>query len=309
MAGEVVLAAVGTEGFRIGLIATSFGFGFRHGIDWDHLAALTDITSSQETTRRSMVLASLYALGHALVVFALGIGAIALGEQLPAGVDSVMERVVGITLVALGVYVFVALARHGRDFRMRSRWMLIFAGIRRGHRWFRSRHATDPIVIEHEHDHPVDEEHADAHQNEAHVGGDHHQRGHAPIAVSTHRHTHRHVASVPDDPFMTYGRRTAFGVGMIHGVGAETPTQILLFLAAAQAGGRAAGIVLLFAFIVGLLCANSVVALVATFGYRNAARDFTAYAAISIVTATFSLIVGALFLVGQGGALPTIFAG
>ena len=37
---------------------------------------------------------------------------------------------------------------------------------------------------------------------------------------------------------MNYGRRTAFGVGMIHGVGAETPTQVLIFLAAAGASGR-----------------------------------------------------------------------
>ena len=307
MAAEVVLAAVGTEGFRIGLIATSFGFGFRHGIDWDHLAALSDITSSQESTRRSILLASLYALGHALVVFALGLGAIVLGEQLPAGVDDVMERIVGVTLVVLGVYVFVALARHGRDFRMRSRWMLLFAGLRRGQRWFRSRRSDEEIVIEHEHDHPIDEEHADACQVEAHVGGDHHH--HAPMAASTHRHTHRHVATVPTDPFMTYGRRTAFGVGMIHGVGAETPTQILIFLAASQAGGRTVGVVLLVAFIVGLLCSNSLIALLATFGYRSAARDFTTYAAISIVTATFSLVVGSLFLAGQGGVLPAIFAG
>ena len=39
-----------------------------------------------------------------------------------------MGRVVGITLIALGVYVFVSLIRHGREFRMRSRWMLVFAG-------------------------------------------------------------------------------------------------------------------------------------------------------------------------------------
>ena len=40
-----------------------------------------------------------------------------------------MERVVGVTLILLGVYVFTALVRHGREFRMRSRWMLIFSGV------------------------------------------------------------------------------------------------------------------------------------------------------------------------------------
>src|SRR5438067_3028910 len=120
----VLLLAASTEGLRAGLVATAFGFGFRHGIDWDHIAALTDITGSQDTPRRSLHLATLYALGHALVVFVLGSAAIVLAEQLPSGVDAVMERVVGATLILLGVYVFGSLVRHGRDFRMRSRWML-----------------------------------------------------------------------------------------------------------------------------------------------------------------------------------------
>jgi len=48
-----------TRGFRAGVLVTAFGFGFRHGIDWDHIAALTDITGSQPTRRRSMQFATL----------------------------------------------------------------------------------------------------------------------------------------------------------------------------------------------------------------------------------------------------------
>ena len=84
--------------FSVGLMVTAFGFGFRHGIDWDHIAALTDITGSQEEGRRSMVLATMYALGHALVVFALGVAAIVAAERLPSSVNGVMEHVVGETL-------------------------------------------------------------------------------------------------------------------------------------------------------------------------------------------------------------------
>src|SRR6266513_3053839 len=101
---------VGTMGaFSVGLMLTAFGFGFRHGIDWDHIAALTDITGSQEEGRRSMVLATMYALGHALVVFALGVAAIVAAERLPSSVNGVMERVVGVTLLMLGAYVIVSL--------------------------------------------------------------------------------------------------------------------------------------------------------------------------------------------------------
>src|SRR2546423_12605112 len=149
-----LVATVGVhDAFHVGLVLTAFGFGFRHGIDWDHIAALTDITSSQEEPRRSMWFATLYALGHALVVFVLGFATIVLAQRLPGGVDAVMERFVGATLVILGCYVFYALVRDGRDFRMRSRWMLMFTGVRRGVHWVRTRGGARSELVEIDHDH------------------------------------------------------------------------------------------------------------------------------------------------------------
>src|SRR5881628_1480333 len=130
-----LVATIAAKGFRFGVVIAALGFGFRHGIDWDHIAAITDITSSQDERRRSMLFGTLYALGHALVVLVLGIVAILAGERLPDSVDKVMTRIVGVTLLLLGVYVFASLIRHGRDFRLRSRWMLVFAGVRKGVRW------------------------------------------------------------------------------------------------------------------------------------------------------------------------------
>ena len=56
---------------------TILGFGLvvgiRHGIDLDHIAAITDITSSQSKSLLGFLYASLYALGHGLVVILLGI--------------------------------------------------------------------------------------------------------------------------------------------------------------------------------------------------------------------------------------------
>src|SRR5207237_8139931 len=62
----------GAAGLEIGLVATAFALGFRHGFDWDHLAALSDIAASQQSRRRSMMLATMYALGHAAVAVAIG---------------------------------------------------------------------------------------------------------------------------------------------------------------------------------------------------------------------------------------------
>lgn len=312
----VLAATVGVHNaFHVGLVLTAFGFGFRHGIDWDHIAALTDITTSQEEPRRAMWFATLYALGHALVVFLLGFAVIVLAQRLPDGIDAVMERLVGATLVILGCYVFYALARHGRDFRMRSRWMLMFSGVRRGVHWLRRREgATSELVeIEHDHAHALADPHDLARQHE-------HRRtrddagvlvgtGSESAALSDHRHRHRHVVPLPDDPFANYGRRTAFGIGMIHGIGAETPTQVLIFVTAAGAGGKGSGFLLLVAFLVGLVSSNSAVAFAGTFGFLGAARNFRLYAGVSCITALFSLVIGSILLLGSAALLPTMFGG
>ena len=291
-------------GLQVGLALTAVALGFRHGIDWDHIAALTDITGSQDSARRSMVLATMYALGHAVVVFVLGVGAIALSAEVPQWLDETMSRLVGVTLVALGVYLLVSLVRQGRDFRIRSRWMIVFAGAQHATRWLRSHGGStpEPVVITHEHDHqhgdhdhthgPVDRASPDAV---------------APVGTATrHRHVHHHVGTLPDDPFPSYGRWTAVGVGALHGVGAETPTQILLFLAAARAGGTAVGIALLLCFIVGLLASNSVVAMTTLFGFRGASRNFPVYVTISLLAGVFSLVVGTLFILGMSPLLPAL---
>ncbi|MFI5046158.1 MAG: hypothetical protein ACHQIG_03765 [Acidimicrobiia bacterium] len=300
-----------SSGLQVGLVLTAVGLGFRHGIDWDHLAALTDITGSQERRSQSMVLATMYALGHALMVFALGTLAIVAAAEVPDWLDDAMGRVVGVTLLALGIYVIVALVRRGRDFRMRSRWMLVFAGARRAARWASGLRARsgDVVVVTHDHDHGDDHGHEHGEAGRAYAHADGASGMGVVLAPHRHGHVHRHVGTVPEDPFPSYGRSTAFGVGVLHGIGAETPTQILLFLAAARAGGAVAGVILLLCFIVGLLASNSVVAVTAAIGLFGASRSFPVYAAVSIVAAAFSVAIGILFVLGRATLLPSIFGG
>ena len=296
-----VLAEVASnDGFRAGLVVTTLAFGLRHGIDWDHIAAITDITSSQDAPRQSMLFATLYALGHAVVVVLIGSLAVIAGDFLPSGVDAVMERVVGVTLLLLGTYVFWALIRDRRDFRMRSRWMLLFSTISRVSRRVRRK----DVVIEHDH------LHAEPHGHGEQVAVGEPVADAVPVRVET-RHQHRHVHRVPmpDDPFTNYGRATAFFVGMLHGVGAETATQLVVFLAAAKAGGTVEGELLLLVFVFGLMVSNSGIALASTFGFVNATRSFKVYATVAVITGAFSLVIGAVFLFGQGGVLPAIFGG
>ncbi len=302
----MIAVGAAAKTFGVGVLLSAFFFGFRHGIDWDHIAAITDITSSQETRGASMLFGTLYALGHALVVFVIGSLAILAGERLPPGVDNVMERIVGFTLILLGVYVVVGLFRHGREFRMRSRWMLIFNGVRN---LFRRIRPPSPTI---EGDHQFQPVHVHAGSDDSlpvDAGED------LPVSDWHHGHHghpghHHHKHPQPDDAaFMNYGRGTSFVVGMVHGVGAETPTQLLIFLAAAGAGGKTAGETVLAAFIVGLLTSNSLITFGSSVGFLRASENWRIYATVAMVTATFSLVIGSLFLFGKGTLLPAIFGG
>jgi cytochrome c biogenesis protein CcdA len=61
-----------------------------------------------------MKLGTLYALGHGAVVIALGVAALAFGAILPDWLDPIMGRIVGLTLVLLGVWVLYSVYRYAR---------------------------------------------------------------------------------------------------------------------------------------------------------------------------------------------------
>jgi ABC-type nickel/cobalt efflux system permease component RcnA len=290
------------------LQSTAFGaalvFGFRHGFDWDHIAALTDLTGSQTTSRRSMWLATLYALGHAAMVLVLGVVAIVFASQVPEAVDLVMERFVGASLIVLAAWmVWMTVTTRGAP-PLRSRWMLLIDAVRRV--VDRRRGDGEVVVIEHSHHHDHNEpmhEHAHLHDTPTE---------HQPAQVDTvveHRHLHRHLAVMPADPFSRCSGRSAVGVGLLHGVGAETPTQVLVFAAAANASGQPTSIALLVCFIVGLLASNTLVAAASTLGLRRLLAHRYVGLGLAVVTATFSLVVGSLLLTGHASALPPILGG
>ena len=296
------------------LVGLGIALGLRHGIDWDHLAAISDIASATVTTDQTaresagslssterpaavapqagplavaaaglskprvagvrsgsaplvgrsrqrrpeawhgFFLATMYALGHASLVVALGLLAIWFGTLLPDWIDPLMGRIVGFTLLFLGVWIIYSLVRYGRDFRLQSRWMVIIALARNGWGRLRSRITGEPV---------------------AH----HHQ-------------------------LTQYGPGTAFGIGVLHGIGAETGSQALLLAGAVGATTQATGTALLLFFALGLLMSNSLIAAFSVFGFVSASTRRTVYVVFGVFAAVFSLVVGFLFLTGQDSVLP-----
>jgi len=203
-----------------------------------------------------------------------------------------MARVVGVTLVLLDFYVLLALIRHRRDFRLQSRWMLVIGGVRRAGRYVSGLTRASPTPVEHEHPHLV-------------VDSFHHD-DRDPDHSSEHRvHSHRHKHAVSG----SHGTGTTLTIGALHGVGAETPTQVLIFLAAAGAGGTSAGIAILIAFLFGLFTANTLVTVGSAYGFVSATRHPGAYMALASVPALVSLTLGTLYLAGASSAIPPLLGG
>jgi high-affinity nickel permease len=320
---ESLIAATATPtAVGVGVLLTGLFLGIRHGIDWDHIAAITDITSTTASARiaeaahteqhsslsghshghggtlevrahdsgpgaatlapamgvagiagiaqRPALLAgqadairlgTLYALGHAVVVVALGLAALSFGALLPNWLDPLMGRVVGVTLLALGLWVMYSIyryARAGETFRLRSRWMLVFDGVRYGWRRFQAWF-----------------------------------------------HGHEHVEPLE---MSSYGARTSFGVGMIHGIGAETGSQVLLIAAVGGASSAGLGVPMLLAFVIGLLISNLVIVLISSVGFVSSQARERIYVALGAVAGVFSLVVGAVFLLGLEAGLPDLGA-
>ncbi len=115
-----------------------------------------------------------------------------------------------------------------------------------------------------------------------------------------HAHAHAHVTE------QQYGARTAYGIGLIHGVGAETGTQVLIIGAAVGAGSKGMSVATLLVFVVGLLISNSFVTIASTTGFISARRRQGIYVGVGVVAAIFSLIVGLMFLFQSADVLPDL---
>jgi len=234
-------------------IAAAAVLGFRHGVDYDHVAAITDLAGAARRPAHAVGLAILYGLGHSTIVTILGAVSVWFGMVLPKGSDQILEGAVGCTLIVLGAYVLTAIFRTPSGARPATRLELI----RRAGRWFRSLFSSD-------------------------------QRSADPA-----------WSDAPPSA------RVAFSVGVVHGIGAETPTQLGLFVLAAGVGGWGGGLLCVITFAVGLLAMNTLMAVASAGMFRLSNFREPIYRGVMILTGTYSIAVGTLFILGGVGiAIP-----
>jgi len=95
---------------------------------------------------------------------------------------------------------------------------------------------------------------------------------------------------------------------MIHGIGAETGSQVLLIAAVGGASSAGLGVPMLFAFVLGLLISNFAIVLVSSVGFVSSQARERVYVALGAIAGVFSLVVGTIFLLGLEGGLPDLGA-
>jgi len=260
MLDSVMLDSVNLDSVDLRLaLGSAAMLGFRHGLDYDHIAAISDISSIQAKPSDALRYGLFYVCGHAATVAVLGGAAIALRVSLPPGSDRWAEGLVGATLLVLGVYVLGTLFRRSdhRHARPRTRITLLTNAVLWMH-WRLSRV----------------------------FGGSRAQ---------------------PRQAFEKgYGTTSTFVVGAIHGLGAETPTQLLLFLMAANLGGTAFGLLGLLMFILGLLVMNTLMCASAAGLFTSLLARPRALRVLTGLTSAYSVVVGAIFLLGSAGKLPSL---
>ena len=287
----------------LGMVA----LGFRHGFDWDHIAAITDITSTTtaghaevDVPARSPVTphghdagemrahVHQHAAGGPSAAHAFGESRFAHEQRHAIGLASLYALGHASVVVLLGALALTLGAVLpdwvdpilekvvGVTLLLLGAWV-IYSVVQyvRGKGEFRLRSRWMLVF-------------------------DLARNGWDALQARIHGHEHR-----PSAHSTQYGPRTAFGVGMIHGIGAETGSQALLLAGIAGVTGTT-GIVILLAFVVGLLISNTLVAVVSASGFIGAQRMRTVYVIVGAFAGVASLVIGALFVFGLGTALPDL---
>jgi high-affinity nickel-transport protein len=109
------------------------------------------------------------------------------------------------------------------------------------------------------------------------------------------------------EPFrFRYDQSSVVLVGIVHGLGAETPSQLLLFLLAANLGGTSRGFLGLLCFIAGLLVMNTIMTASASGIFARSTHRPRLQMFITSLTAAYSFVLGAIFLFGMSDKLPAL---
>ncbi|XEC97570.1 High-affinity nickel-transporter [Paenibacillus tarimensis] len=214
--------------------------GFRHGMDMDHIAAITDMVGAERERKKQLLFGTLYALGHGSIIVLVGLAAIVIGRRLSDGFIHVMELGVGLSLLILGLFILYSLVKENSEYRFKSRFQLVAELL-------------------------------------AKLSG---RKNVSPAAMAK------------------FGILGSLGIGVLHGIGAETPTQIMLFSSAVRLDDQWTAFLQLLLFAVGMLAATLIVTCLASWGFTKAKSFKGVYTLLGSATGLYSIVLGCFIISG-----------
>lgn len=87
----------------VALVWLGFVLGLRHALEPDHLTAVAALSTRSVRARSVASVAAAWGLGHAAVLFAVGVALVWTGARLPPPIAGALEIVAGAVLIWLGV--------------------------------------------------------------------------------------------------------------------------------------------------------------------------------------------------------------
>ncbi len=108
------------------ILTLGFGLGLLHALDADHIMAVSALASagaqddSSWSVRRMIRFCCGWAFGHGAVLCALALLLIFAEVELPAIVATFAENVIGVFLIALGIWVFCTMRQHKLSLQIHS---------------------------------------------------------------------------------------------------------------------------------------------------------------------------------------------
>jgi hypothetical protein len=118
-------------------------------------------------------------------------------------------------------------------------------------------------------------------------------RGQAILGLFGRLHRHPTASSTKDQ---RCGPKSSLSLGVLHGVGAETPTQLSMLLIASNLGGFRSGVLGLLVFATAMFVSNMFLTTVATSVFSVSKVKPTLFVWLGVLTAAYSLWIGVVLM-------------
>jgi ABC-type nickel/cobalt efflux system permease component RcnA len=176
-------------------LSLAFGLGLLHALDADHIMAVSGLAARRPSLRNSLRFCVRWAIGHGLTLLLIGGAVLLLGMAIPERLSAAAESLVGVILIAIGLWVLWDLHRS------------------RTHLHFHDHDDLPPHAHWHEHTQPAAHAHdTDEHQhphNAVLVGVLHGTAGSAPLLALIP------LSSMGHSPWLGMAYLALFGLGVL----------------------------------------------------------------------------------------------